>query len=243
MLGMPGAGKTAWISANAQPDQVICSTERMRTDLSLSYKTGHLVAYINALRTKARRELAAGRDVLVDGCNTRTQERSIWLNMARDQGAATHLVVIDTPLDTALAAQRGRAHPVPDDKVVGYHRDFTRALALIESEGWQRITYVNRDGHRSTPTPPIPRDWTRPNSYRRGYTRDHRQLRKQWERYVNAGGVTCWRCGKTIERRSEWDLGHDDYDRTIYRGPEHRACNRATKGRDQVNPEPRARAW
>ena len=24
-----------------------------------------------------------------------------------------------------------------------------------------------------------------------------------------------------------WDLGHDDYDRSIYRGPEHARCNRS----------------
>jgi hypothetical protein len=26
----------------------------------------------------------------------------------------------------------------------------------------------------------------------------------------------------------QWDLGHDDFDRTIYRGPEHQRCNRSS---------------
>lgn len=243
MLGVPGSGKSTWIAANQRPDQVICSTERMRTDVRLTHQSGALVAYLSGLQRKARRALAGGHDVLIDGCNTRRQERSRWLNVAREQAAVTHLVVVDTPLATALAAQRTRAHPVPEDKVAGYYQDFTQALAVIESEGWQHITYVRRDGYRSTPIPPIPRDMRRPTAHRRGYDVKHRKIRAQVAPLVNAGGVTCWRCGKTIETGSEWDLGHDDNDRTIYRGPEHRACNRATKGRDCVNPEPRVRSW
>lgn len=61
----------------------------------------------------------------------------------------------------------------------------------------------------------------------------HRQLRAQWKQRVDAGEVTCWRCGQLVQPGSAWDLGHDDEDRTKYRGPEHTACNRATNGRQQ----------
>lgn len=66
----------------------------------------------------------------------------------------------------------------------------------------------------------------RASTTERGYGADHRRTRDDWAPLVNAGLVTCWRCSKLIQPGSPWDLGHDDEDRTIYRGPEHPRCNR-----------------
>lgn len=66
----------------------------------------------------------------------------------------------------------------------------------------------------------------------RGYNYKHQKLRKQLAPKVATGQVECWRCGELIEPGQAWDLGHDDDDRTRYRGPEHAArCNRAAAGR------------
>jgi len=65
----------------------------------------------------------------------------------------------------------------------------------------------------------------------RGYGAEHRLLRKRLQALVATGEVVCARCGLPIHPDEPWDLGHDDFDRTIYSGPEHRACNRATAAR------------
>lgn len=65
-----------------------------------------------------------------------------------------------------------------------------------------------------------------------GYGKAHKRLRAQVAQRMRDGEIfSCWRCGRRINPAGRWDLGHDDRDRTIYRGPEHVACNRATRGR------------
>jgi hypothetical protein len=70
---------------------------------------------------------------------------------------------------------------------------------------------------------------SRPSSAQRGYGTAHQALRKQIAAVVDAGGAVCWRCGRPIVPGSPWDLGHDDHDRSVYRGPEHRVCNRGAR--------------
>ena len=62
-----------------------------------------------------------------------------------------------------------------------------------------------------------------------GYGQAHKRLRKHWDALVKQGGVCCTRCRLPIQPDEPWDLDHDDIDRTQYRGPSHRKCNRATR--------------
>lgn len=75
------------------------------------------------------------------------------------------------------------------------------------------------------------RERQRGTRQQRQYNAAHDQLRKQWAVKVRAGGVNCARCGEPIAPDEPFDLGHDDHDRSIWVGPEHQRCNRATKGR------------
>lgn len=76
----------------------------------------------------------------------------------------------------------------------------------------------------------------------RGYGQRHRRLREQWRPTVESGKVDCWRCTKPIHPGEPWDLGHDDHDRTQYRGPEHTACNRGARP-TTIEPIATTRRW
>jgi hypothetical protein len=70
------------------------------------------------------------------------------------------------------------------------------------------------------------------NAHQRGYDAKHKRIRAHYAPLVQAGRITCWRCGHKIQPTDTWDLGHDDNNRAIYRGPEHaNQCNRAAAGR------------
>lgn len=82
--------------------------------------------------------------------------------------------------------------------------------------------------------------------------RGSRKVRAELAPRVEAGGMSCCRCGEPIEPGTPWDLGH--VDGTLkYAGPEHRACNRSStlNTRPQVlmcwprvtAPEIRAGSW
>ena len=75
------------------------------------------------------------------------------------------------------------------------------------------------------------REQARGSRQARGYGTKHVRTRAQWAPIVATGLVKCWRCGDLIGGSEPWDLGHDDQDRSRYRGPEHVGCNRRTSGR------------
>ena len=75
-------------------------------------------------------------------------------------------------------------------------------------------------------------DTQRGTPEQRGYDTAHRRLRATYQRRMDAGEVfACARCGKPIDP-TNWRLGHDDHDRSRYRGPECVPCNQATSGRN-----------
>jgi hypothetical protein len=75
-----------------------------------------------------------------------------------------------------------------------------------------------------------------------GYGKEHKRLRAHYATRMRMGEVFwCWRCGHLISPEAPWDLGHDDADRSLYRGPEHVSCNRSETRKRAQRARPRRR--
>jgi hypothetical protein len=78
------------------------------------------------------------------------------------------------------------------------------------------------------------KDKARGSRQARGYDAAHDRLRAKYQLRMNQGqAFRCWRCNKPINPEA-WHLGHDDHDRSRYRGPECVPCNTATSTRRSV---------
>jgi len=66
-------------------------------------------------------------------------------------------------------------------------------------------------------------------------TREYREAGKRATAQVKAGLASCWRCRRRIPstavRGPDWQLGHDDWQVNLIRGPECTRCNRTAAGR------------
>ena len=56
-------------------------------------------------------------------------------------------------------------------------------------------------------------------------TPEHKAMVHAVKAAVAAGTAHCWRCGRHIPPGSKAHAGHDDHDRTLYRGVECPQCN------------------
>lgn len=116
----------------------------------------------------------------------------------------------------------------------GKVRDGRSALRQASRSGWPKVTQRRPDDgwHRKT------NDVAAQARKREYNSAEYKQARAAAKRIVDAGQGFCWRCGRWLDPRRSWHLGHDDHDRTIIRGPECVPCNlgaAARKGAQVAN--------
>lgn len=136
LMGAPGAGKSTW-ARGACAGEVV-STDRARANFEDSG---------DAMRGAYRRLhelLAAGEDAVFDTTAATPNIRKAALGIARRYEAEVDLHVFDPPVEACVSAQRGRAHPVPEDRVRRYHADVRRQIPGLSGEGFDDVRVTRR---------------------------------------------------------------------------------------------------
>lgn len=229
VIGPPAAGKSTWCREQAQPTDVVIDYDRIASALTADDSDPHSHSPAIKAVAKAARQAAIDKALTLKGCDVyliHSTPSPALLARYRTQGA--HIHVVD-PGQSVVMERCKRERPWQMQQVVKrWYSDKAQLLAGLDD-----------------PPARAPRkrtDLAKTNA--RGYDYRHRQLRERMKPTVEAGGVDCWRCTEPIQPGTPWDVGHDDDDRTRYRGPEHRSCNRATAGRRKIyTPVDDSRDW
>jgi len=139
LMGAPGAGKSTWLNANKTGFEHIASTEAIRIHRDIDRG-----AFMTNMRLKAIKAAEHGQDLIIDGTNTITTHRQIWLNLAKRLNIQTSLIAFDTTLPLLLKAQTTREFPAPMKIVINHHVRMQTALKSIKSESWDDIQIIKR---------------------------------------------------------------------------------------------------
>ncbi len=140
LMGAPGSGKSTY--AMRFPRWVTTDAIRaLKASGEVSRETVDEV-YNGAFETVVA-ALRMNQPIVLDTPATSAVLRGRALKVAMTYHAAARLVVFTTDVETCVARQAGRTHPVPEDVVRRMHAAVVAEQAAIRSEGWTAIEYVD----------------------------------------------------------------------------------------------------
>ncbi|MGW6121493.1 AAA family ATPase [Nocardia sp. NPDC055165] len=242
VIGPPAAGKSTYCRQHARTGDIVIDYDRLALALNPD-RDPDSHDHPNTIKAVTK----AARQAAIDKALTLTHQCDVYLIhstpsaqlLARYKAAGAQIITIDP--GKAVVMERAKTE-----------RPWWMHGAIKK---W----YDQRDLQNGKPTqtgrsePRVQK--RRKTTTERGYGQDHRKRREALAPIVQSGKATCWRCTEAIKPGEPWDLGHDDHDRTRYRGPEHVHCNRAAGGRaggrasasahdrKSSGPPPRSRDW
>jgi len=137
LMGPPASGKTTYSRLLAdEHGAVVVHVDEVR-------KTSGYTAFADA-QSVVRSHLAAGRSVVLDATHLGLISRRIARGLGRRLGASRELHVMKTAAEECVRRNQSRrgAERVPDHRMGEMLAAFADAVAIVETESWDRIVFV-----------------------------------------------------------------------------------------------------
>ena len=143
LIGIAASGKSTFASRHFAPTEVL-SSDAMR---ALITDDPHAQAAtedaFDLLHRLLAMRLRRGRLTVVDATNVEAWAREELLAVARRHRRPAVAIILDVPLETALARNAARPVPRPPDRAVRrQHRWLTDTLEQLEHEGFHAIVHL-----------------------------------------------------------------------------------------------------
>lgn len=132
MRGLPGSGKSTWITGNA-PGAVVCSADHFfQTSDGYKFDRHSLGQAHQACQTKFILAVAEQAPlIVVDNCNLTTRDMKSYVDIALAHGYDLEIRTLTTPAEVAMARQ---LHGVPLEHYKALEQRFSEPLPKV----WQK---------------------------------------------------------------------------------------------------------
>lgn len=141
MIGIAGSGKTTIarrLAAETHAEWI--SSDAARAVFGISEDDHSHESKVWAwLRTAVDVNLSEGTPVIFDAMNLTRKNRKDFVKIGKARGVKVRAVVVNVPLDVALARNAGRDRKVPEDAIT---RMFNQVVFPTYEEGFDEIEFV-----------------------------------------------------------------------------------------------------
>jgi putative nucleotidyltransferase with HDIG domain len=124
MCGLPGSGKTTWITSRYNDTFPTVSLDDLREELDISPDDADAQGEVaRQAKERAKELLRSKKPFIWDATNIIRDYRSAAIALCASYGAKTHIQYIETSVEDALRRNRSRKRQVPESVI---HRMFER---------------------------------------------------------------------------------------------------------------------